>query len=309
MTSGSLIVLFAALGATYQPVKTVSKAYTDIQTILASADRVFGLMDTVPTVCDAPDAIEMPRANGEIVFENVNFSYNGTDLVLKNINVRIEPGETVALVGYSGAGKTTFANLIMRFYDVGAGRITIDGHDLREITQTSLRRNIGLVTQETMLFDSTVKQNIAASSRDIDNGRTIAAADVANAREFIETLPHGYDTGVGERGCMLSGGQQQRLAIARTVYKDPPIFILDEATSSLDSHNEELVQEALGRLMVGRTTIIIAHRFSTITFADRIIVLNQGEIEMTGSLQECLEGNETFRSLYEKQFAGLGLPS
>ena len=309
MSSGSLIVLFAALGATYQPVKTVSKAYTDIQTILASADRVFGLMDTVPIVCDAPDAVEMPRANGEIVFENVSFSYNGTDLVLKNINVRIEPGETVALVGYSGAGKTTFANLIMRFYDVGAGRITIDGHDLREITQTSLRRNIGLVTQQTMLFDSTVKQNIAASSRDIDNGRTIAAADVANAREFIETLPHGYDTGVGERGCMLSGGQQQRLAIARTVYKDPPIFILDEATSSLDSHNEELVQEALGRLMVGRTTIIIAHRFSTITFADRIIVLNQGEIEMTGSLQECLEGNETFRILYEKQFAGLGLPS
>ncbi len=307
MSPGSLMVLFVALGATYQPIKTLSKAYADLQTILASADRVFGLMDLTLDVCDATDAAELPRAKGEIVFENVSFSYNGTDVVLKNINARIEPGETVALVGYSGAGKTTFANLIMRFYDVGAGKITVDGYDLREITQKSLRKNIGLVTQDTVLFDGPISHNIAAASEGIDNGRIIAAAQVANAREFIEKLSNGYDSGVGERGCLLSGGQRQRLAIARTVYRDPPIFILDEATSSLDSHNEELVQEALGRLMTGRTTIIIAHRFSTILFADRIIVMNQGEIEMTGTVQECLEQNETFRALYEKQFSGLGL--
>jgi subfamily B ATP-binding cassette protein MsbA len=309
MSPASLFVLFAAIGATYQPIKTLSKAYADVQTILASADRVFTLMDVVPYVTDAPDAIEMPRARGEIGFEGVYFSYNAEDLVLNNINVQIKAGETVALVGYSGAGKTTFANLIMRFYDMNMGRITIDDYDLRDVTQKSLRRNIGLVTQETVLFDGTVAQNIAALSNNIDRERVITAAKVANAHEFITELEQGYDAKIGERGGKLSGGQQQRLAIARTVYKDPPVFILDEATSSLDSYNEELVQEALGRLMMGRTTIIIAHRFSTITFADRIIVLNKGEIEITGTLQECLEQSETFRILYEKQFSGLELPS
>ena len=313
MTLANLFVLFLAIGATFQPIKTLSKAYADVQTILASADRVFTLMDAVPFVTDAPDALEMPRAKGEIGFEGVHFSYNfpynPEDLVLKNINIQIEAGETVALVGYSGAGKTTFANLIMRFYDLSLGRITMDGHDLRSVTQKSLRQNIGLVTQETVLFDDTVAQNIAALSNNADRERVITAAKVANAHEFITELPDGYDTKIGERGGKLSGGQQQRLAIARTVYKDPPVFILDEATSSLDSYNEELVQEALGRLMAGRTTIIIAHRFSTITFANRVIVLNKGEIEMTGTLQECLEQNQTFRILYEKQFSGFELPS
>jgi subfamily B ATP-binding cassette protein MsbA len=251
----------------------------------------------------------MPRANGEITLENGCFSYNGEDLVLKNIDVKIDAGETVALVGYSGAGKTTFANLVMRFYDLSTGRIAMDDYDLISVTQKSLRQNIGLVTQETVLFDGTVAQNIAALGSNIDRERVIAAAKVANAHEFIKDLPEGYDTKIGERGGKLSGGQQQRLAIARTVHKDPPVFILDEATSSLDSYNEELVQEALGRLMEGRTTIIIAHRFSTIMFADRIIVLNKGEIETTGTLQECLEHSETFRILYEKQFSGFELPS
>lgn len=309
MTSGSLMMLFGALLMTYQPIKSLSKAYVDLQVVLASADRVFGLMDTVPLVVDAPDAIEMPRARGDIEFEGTYFSYNGKDLVLKDINLHIESGETVALVGYSGAGKTTLANLIMRFYDVSAGRITMDGHDVRQVTQKSLRENIGLVTQDTILFDGTIAENIAAMSNDIDRERVIEAAKVANADEFIKELADGYDTNVGERGGKLSGGQQQRLAIARTVYKVPPVFILDEATSSLDSYNEELVQEALGRLMESRTTIIIAHRFSTIAFADRIIVLNEGEVEMTGTLQECLEQSETFRILYEKQFSGMGLPS
>jgi subfamily B ATP-binding cassette protein MsbA len=175
------------------------------------------------------------------------------------------------------------------------------------MTQKSLRENIGLVTQETILFDGTVAENIAAMSGGADRDRVVAAAKVANADEFIVELTDGYDTTIGERGGKLSGGQRQRLAIARTVYKNPPVFILDEATSSLDSYNEELVQEALGRLMDGRTTIIIAHRFSTIMFADRIIVLNKGEIEMSGTIQECLEQSETFRILYEKQFSGLGL--
>ena len=313
MSIASLFVLFGAIAATFQPIKTLSKAYADVQTILASADRVFTLMDVVPLVTDAPDALEMSRAKGEIGLEGVYFSYSFTynpeDLVLKNINIQIAAGETVALVGYSGAGKTTFANLVMRFYDLSMGRITMDGHDLKSVTQKSLRQNIGLVTQETVLFDGTVAQNIAALSNNIDLERAITAAKVANAHEFIIELPEGYDTKIGERGGKLSGGQQQRLAIARTVYKDPPVFILDEATSSLDSYNEELVQEALGRLMVGRTTIIIAHRFSTIMFADRIIVLNKGEIEMTGTLQECLEHSETFRILYEKQFSGFELPS
>lgn len=304
MSSGSFFVSFIALGAIFRPIKKVSKSYSEVQTILASADRVFGLMDMTPEVKDSPEAIEVSRVSGKIEFDNVSFTYNGADLVLRNLKVCINPGETVALVGYSGAGKTTFANLIMRFYDVSGGRITVDGYDLREITQVSLRRNIGLVTQETILFSGTVAENIAASPHEIDLGRVVAAAKAANAHEFIHTLPNGYDTYIGERGCTLSGGQRQRLAIARTLYKDPPIFILDEATSSLDSHNEALVQEALERLMQGRTTMIIAHRFSTITFAHRIIVLNQGEIEMAGTLQECLENSETFRKLYEKQFAG-----
>jgi len=303
MSSGSFFAFFVALGAIYRPIKSVSKAYSEVQTILASADRVFGMMDASPSVCDSPTAVGMPRVKGEIRFDNVSFTYNGTDIVLRNINAHIMPGETVALVGHSGAGKTTFANLIMRFYDVSAGAITLDGLDLREVTQESLRRNIGLVTQETVLFNGTVAENIGASQRETDRERVVAAAKVANADEFIQSLPQGYDTEIGERGGTLSGGQQQRLAIARTVYKDPPIFILDEATSSLDSHNEALIQEALERLMKGRTTIIIAHRFSTITFADRIIVLNRGEVEMSGTLQECLDNSEAFRNLYEKQFA------
>jgi len=304
MSSGSFFAFFVALGAVFRPIKNISKAYNKIQTILASADRVFGLMDAPPVVADAPDAIQMPRGKGEISFKNVSFSYNGTDIVLKNINICINGGETVALVGQSGAGKTTFANLVMRFYDVSDGQITLDGYDVRSVTQESLRRNIGLVTQETFLFNGTVAENIAASQHEVDREKVVAAAMVANAHEFVRTLPQGYDTPIGERGGILSGGQQQRLAMARTVYKSPPIFILDEATSSLDSHNEALVQEALGRLMEGRTTIIIAHRFSTITFANRIIVLNRGEIEISGTLQECLEKSETFRILYEKQFAG-----
>ncbi len=309
MKPSDLLVLFIAIGATYRPIKTLSKAYADVQTILASADRVFGLMDIVPLVVDVPEAVEMPRARGDIEFEGVCFSYNGKDMVLKGIDLHIEPGETVALVGYSGAGKTTFANLIMRFYDVSLGRIMMDAYDVRWVTQKSLRKNIGLVTQETVLFDGTVAENITAMSGSVDRDRVVAAAKVANADEFIVELADGYDTKIGERGGKLSGGQQQRLAIARTVYKDPPVFIFDEATSSLDSYNEELVQEALGRLMEGRTTIIIAHRFSTITFADRIIVLNKGEIEMTGTLQECLERSETFRILYEKQLFGQSLTS
>ncbi|RJP24562.1 MAG: ABC transporter ATP-binding protein [Candidatus Abyssobacteria bacterium SURF_5] len=302
MSSGSFIAFYAALGSVFTPLRSLSKAVSEIQTSLAGATRVFAFMDHLPEIKDPPSAVEMQKIAGHVRFEGITFGYDQKNPVIRDLTFEAQAGEKVALVGLSGAGKTTVINLLLRFYDPQQGRICIDGVDIRSVTQASLRSQIGLVTQETILFNDTVANNIAFGRKDFPRERIIAAAKAANAHEFIEQLPQGYDTVIGEGGMLLSGGQRQRLAIARTILKDPAIFILDEATSSLDSENESLIQDALARLIEGRTTFVIAHRLSTIQNADKIVVLDQGRIEAIGPHKELYNTSPIYRSLYEKQF-------
>ncbi|GAB4475676.1 MAG: ABC transporter ATP-binding protein [Anaerolineae bacterium] len=280
--------------------------YTQLQEALGAARRIFEVLDTQPGIQDKPGAEELGAVEGRITFENVTFAYDERVDVLEDVSIEIEPGEVLALVGPSGAGKSTFVSMIPRFYDPVAGRILIDGHDLRDVTQRSLREQIGIVPQDTMLFGGTIRENILYGRLDASEEEIIAAAKAANAHEFIMALPDGYDTIVGERGVKLSGGQRQRVAIARAILKDPRILLLDEATSSLDSESEGLVQEALERLMQGRTTIIIAHRLSTVQIADRIAVLDRGHLVELGTHSMLLEQDGLYAKLYRMQFeAGL----
>ncbi|HEX2621590.1 MAG TPA: ABC transporter transmembrane domain-containing protein, partial [Phototrophicaceae bacterium] len=276
--------------------------YTQFQSALGATKRVFQLIDTQPDVQDLPSAPALGKIEGRITFDQVSFSYDEKQEVLHGINLDIAPGEIVALVGPSGAGKSTMFNLIPRFYDPTQGVLKIDGTDAKTVTQASLREQVGIVPQETLLFGGTIRENILYGRLGASEDELIAAARAANAHDFIIDLPDKYETIVGERGVRLSGGQRQRVAIARAILKDPRILLLDEATSSLDNESEHLVQEALGRLMQNRTTVIIAHRLSTIRVADRIAVIDKGQIRELGTHDQLMARGDLYARLYEMQF-------
>jgi subfamily B ATP-binding cassette protein MsbA len=302
LNAGGLTQLYLALVLMVDPVRKLSNVNNKLQKSVASAERVLEFVNLKPSIVEAPDAADLPPFREGIRFDNVRFSYGGKNEVLKGIDLVIRKGENVALVGFSGAGKSTLVKLIPRFYDVTAGAIKIDGADIRKATFKSLRDRISFVTQDTILFAESIRDNIAYGQRAYSEERIRQAAQAAHAIEFIEQLEHGFDTVIGEAGCTLSGGQRQRLAIARAIIKDPAILILDEATSSLDSESERLIQDALDRFVAGRTAIVIAHRLSTVQRADRIVVLDDGGIAEQGTHQELLARGGIYKRLYEIQF-------
>lgn len=302
-TAGTLVSFLAALIMLYEPVKRLSRANNEIQQGLAAAERLFEVLDERVAVTDAPDAAELKAFRHSICFDNVCLQYPGTDSpVLRGVGFEVLRGEVVALVGRSGAGKTTLVNLVPRFMDVSSGAVLIDGMDVRSLTQASLRSQMAMVTQEIVLFNDTVRSNIAYGLDASRQEEIEAVARAANAHDFIINLPDGYDTLVGERGVILSGGQRQRLSLARALLKDSPILILDEATSALDTESERLVQQAIDRLMHGRTVIVIAHRLSTIRHASRIVVLDDGHVAQTGTHDELIARGGLYGELYHMQF-------
>ncbi len=302
ITAGELVAFLTYAVNLANPVKRLSRVYAAIQRAMAAADRVFAVMDLDEKIIDVPGAKPLPPIKGEVEFRDITFSYKEGQPALQHISLKAEPGQMIALVGPSGSGKSTIANLIPRFYDVDSGTISIDGHDIRQVTADSLREQIGLVPQETMLFSTTVMENIRYGRLEATDEEVVAAARAANAEEFIKDLPEGYATRLGERGLNLSGGQRQRLAIARAILKNPRVLILDEATSALDTESEKIVQDALDKLMVGRTSFVIAHRLSTIFNADQIFVVENGHLREHGTHEELLAAGGLYSNLYNIQF-------
>ncbi len=301
LTLGELVAFTTYLGQLVQPVRRVGQIIPAVSMAATAAERIFEILDTPSEVQDAPDAYELPLVRGHVRFDKVDFAYFGRHRVLQNVTIEAQAGQVIALLGATGSGKSSIINLIPRFYDPTAGRVTIDGHDLRCVTLNSLRDQIGIVLQETTLFAATIRENLAFGCPAASEAEIIAAAEAAQAHDFIQSMPDGYETLVGERGVTLSGGQKQRMAIARALLKDPRVLILDDATASVDSATERQIQTALARLMQGRTSFVIAQRLSTVHLANQILVLDKGRIAARGTHQELLKSSELYVQIYEGQ--------
>jgi len=306
---GVIVAFIVYVRRFYEPIRSLAQLYTQLQSALAAAERIFELVDTEPELTDAPDAVEMPPIEGRVEFDSVSFQYEEAVPVLQDVSLVAEPGQTVAVVGPTGTGKTTLINLIGRFYDVTQGAVRIDGHDVRAVTRASLRRQTGTVLQDTFLFAGTVRDNIRYGRLAATDEEVEAAARLVNAHQFVERLPEGYDTEITERGANLSQGQRQLIAFARAVLADPRILILDEATSSVDTRTEMLIQRALARLLAGRTSFVIAHRLSTIRNADRVLMLVEGRIVERGTHDELMAARGPYHDMYMSQFRREPAPS